>query len=125
MPISRFDKPAFPKYTSQFVEERYPFEAIQQAGQTMQGRIDKVRGAAGILKNKLSIDVDPDIPDKDIYITAKQKEQQYGQAVDELISDFQKTGDINKTARGIQEISQQWQQDPFKSRAEFINKKWR
>lgn len=122
MAITRFDKPAQSKYTSQFVEEKYPFEAIQQAGQMMQDKITGVRQAAGELESKLSINATPEIPS--VYRKAKATEQQYQQKVDEIIGEFQKIEDINKTARKIQQLNAQWQQDPVKNNAERITKLW-
>lgn len=123
MPITRFDKPTQSKYTSQFVEEKYPYEAIQQAGQMMQQKISGVRQAAGELESKLSIDSTPEIPS--VYRQAKAREAQYQQRIDDVVSEFQKTGNINKTARRIQQLNAEWQQDPIKNNAERITQTWR
>lgn len=125
MAITRFDRQAYPKYTSQFVEEKYPYEAIQQAGQQMQGQISGVRQAAGALSEQLSIPVEPDLPAQDLHIAARKKEQEYQQRVNDAIKDFQKTDNINKTVRELQNLSTQWQNDPLRKNVEFLNEQWK
>lgn len=121
MPITQFAKRPQSKYTSQFVEEKYPFEAARQAGQMMQQQVDEIQSATSNLGNKLKIDAFFPGQQK----IARQREQQYQEKLNQITENFRSQGDIGKTARQVQSLAQQWQNDPIRKKIELASERGR